>query len=810
MFQNYLKTAVRNLLRQKLFSFINIAGLAVGLAAFLLILLFVRDEMSWDRHWGGGENIYRVETTIQFPVREDRPTSNTATPVKDLLLDTYPEIGDVTRYLAGSATFQQSGDLFSERVAFAETNFLDFFGFRFLHGSAETALEDQNSIVITQQISEKYFQDEAPLGKTLSLRVAGEFRDFIVTGVIENPVRTTHMRVDTIVPFNREYFQGARWFTDDWRFAIWLTYVRFAEGANVAAVQADLPAFIERHMPKNAGGQETGREFSMKLNLVALSDIHLYSNVATADAGTLYGFVGIAFLILAIAVVNFLNLSMARVAHRAREVAMRKVVGAQRSQIIQQFLGESLFLVVISVIVALVLVEISLPHYSEFLTSVIEMNLLGEPSLMAAIVILCVGVGLSAGSLHAIYFSMMRPRDVLYSNTSPDAGGSKLRLGLVVAQFSISVALMTIAFFVNEQTEYSRTMDLGFNDQNLIVVAGTNNTNSEEFKNRILQSPFINAVGRSSDVPTEGSEDRLTIRPVSAGETVTLDALPTGPDFFRVYQIPLIAGRYLNDSEQDTLRRREQNAQYQAAANIVVNESGARLLGFDNPADAVNQVMRADITSERVAETRIVGVVKDFHFDSARDVIRPGIYYIDYMRHSDMSVRIDGNNRDAAIGVIEQVWRELFPGRVLNYRDMSELVERQYQADTRLADMLTAFTILAISISCLGLYGLAAFTVERRTREIGIRKVLGADLLDVLMLLLWQFAKPILIANLIAWPVAFFFINDWLDGFAYRIDLNLVPFVMTGLLALVIGWFTVAGHAFLIARANPVRALRYE
>lgn len=810
MFANYVKTALRNLFRQKLFSFINIVGLAIGLAAFILILLFVRDEMSWDSHWARGEDTYRLETTIQFPVRADRPTPNAVSPMKDLLLDTYGEIDAVTRFLGGGATINNDGELFVENVAFAETNIVEFFGFNFLQGSQSMALVELNSVVLSQRIAEKYFGSGPVLGKVLPIRISGEYKDFTVTGVIENPAPRTHMSLEVIVPFSPVYFEGARWFTNDWRFAIWLTYVRFAEGADVAAVQADLPALIERHMPKNAGGQETGREWNMKLDLVPIKDIHLYSNVATGDAGTLYGFIAIAFLILLIAVVNFLNLSMARTAHRAREVAMRKVVGATRSQIIQQFLGESILLVLIAVILALVVVELSLPYYNEFLTSIIEMDLLGEPSLLLALSILCIGVGLSAGSLHALYFSILNPRDVLYSNTSPDGGGSKLRLGLVVAQFSISVALMTIAFFVNEQTDYTRSMDLGFNDQNLLVVRGTNGPQSEEFKTRILQSPFVLQAGRSSDVPTEGSEDRLEIRPISGGDTVTLDGLPIGPDFFDAYQIPLVAGRYLTMDEQDTLRFRTNNPEYKSQANIVVNAAGARLLGFSDPALAVGQTMRADITSQDAIETRIVGVVKDFHFDSARDVIRPGIYYVDQLRQSDMSIRIDGRNRDAAIAAIHEVWREMFPGTVMSYQDMSELVERQYQTDTRLGNMLTAFTILAITISCLGLYGLASFTVERRTREIGVRKVLGAGLFDIVRLLLWQFSKPILIANLIAWPVAFYFISDWLNGFAYRVELDMAPFVFTGLAALIIGWATVAGHAFLVARAKPIKALRYE
>lgn len=810
MFLNYLKTALRNLMRNKLFSFINIAGLAVGLAAFILILLFVRDEMSWDENWQRAEDIYRLETTIQFPVREDRPSPGAVSPLKDIMFDTFSEVEDITRFIRGAVTARSADELFAEQTIFAEPNFVEFFGYEFVEGSTDMALSDQSSVIVSERVAAKYFGEASALGKRMSLRVDGEFRDFSVAGVMKDLPRNSHLRFDMIIPFNREYFEGIRWFTDDWRFPVWATYVRLKEGTDVSLIQAELPSIVDRHMPKNTVGQETGREWSMKLDLRPLEDIHLYGNGSTGDADTLFGFVAIAFLILAIAVVNFLNLSMARTANRAREVAMRKIVGASRRQIIEQFLGESVLLALIALAVALVLVELSLPYYNDFLTAVIDLDLAGQPFALGLLLMLGIAVGLSAGSFQAVFFSLLKPRDVVYSNTAKDNGTSKLRQSLVVGQFAISVALMTFAFFVKSQTDYARSMELGFNPENLIVVSGTNNDEGIAFKNRILESPYVHAVGRSSDVPTEGSEDRLAMRPVTGGDPVTLDGLPTDPDFFKAYQIPLLAGRFLTDAEQDTLRQRVQPAQYAAASNIVINASGARLLGFAAPEEAVNQVLRVDLTNRDVVDARIVGVVDDFHFDSARNVIRPGIYYIDYWRQSDMSVRIDGANREAAIAEIQQAWREIYPDQVFSYRVMADMVDQQYQTDTRLGDMLAVFTLLAITISCMGLYGLASFTVERRTKEIGVRKVLGARLTDIVSLLLWQFAKPILIATLIAWPVAFYFINDWLSAFAYRIDLGLMPFVATGALALFIGWATVAGHAIWVARANPIGALRYE
>jgi len=810
MYGNYLKTALRNLMRNKLFSFINIAGLAIGLAAFILITLFVRDEFAWDSHWARSGDIYRLENTYTRPGQPDRESPNAVDPLKDIFFDTFREVEDITRYIDAGMTVRNRGELFGQQTLFADANFFNFFRLNFLVGDAATAFGTLSNVVISQRTAEKYFAGRPALGEVLSIRIGSEFRDFVVSGVVENPRENSIVVHDFILPFNREYFVGARWFTEDWRFAIRQTFVRFAPDTDMNLIRAELPAIVERHLPKGQDGMETGRTWSMNLSLVPIEGVHLYGNGQNGDADVLYGFLAVAVLILLIAVVNFLNLSMARTAHRAREVSMRKVLGASRGQILQQFLAESVLLALVSLVIALALVELALPYYNAFLSSLVKMNLLEDPALLAALLALGIGVGLSAGSLHATYFAMLRPRDVLYSNTSPDAGTSRLRAGLVVAQFSISVALMIIAFFVNKQTEYARQLDLGFSADNLIVVAGTNGEQSETFKQRLLADPFIEAVGRSSDVPTEGSEDRLHIRPISGGEPVMLDGLPTGPDFFSVYRIQLLAGRYLSDAEADTLRQRAEEATYKADGNIVINAMAAKLLGFETPEAAIGQVMPTDLSSSLRVNATIVGVVEDFHFDSARDVIRPGIYYIDQMRQSDMTVRIDGRNRDAAIHAVEQAWRETFPDTLLRYRVMEDMVEQQYQSEARLGDVLSMFTILAVTISCMGLYGLASFTAERRTKEIGIRKVLGARLTDILGLLLWQFSKPILIANLLAWPAAFYFLNDWLSGFAYRIELQLAPFATIGAMALVIGWLTVIGHAYIVARTNPIKALRHE
>ncbi len=810
MFSNYVKTAFRNLVRNKLFSFINIVGLAIGLAACALILLFVRDEYGWDDHWDRAEDIYRLETTLKFPVGSDRLSPYAPDPMKDILLDAVPEVEAITRYMDGGMSVLKDGAVMLQEGMLVDQNFFDFFNLDFVQGDAKTALGNMNNVVLSQRVATSFFGEEPAFGQTISIRIGGQFRDFRVAGIIPNPVADTEIHHDFIIPFNREYFVGSRWFTEDWRFLYRNVFLKFVPGTNIEGMRALLPGLVEQHRPKRDEdiGQETAR--TVELHLLSLADAHLYSHAATSDPDVLKGFIGLAALILLIAVANFLNLSMARTSSRAREVAMRKVVGASRKQIVQQFLGEATALALIAMAVGFVMVEVSLPYYNEFLSAVVELDFFAGPGIAIGGLMLVIAVGLVAGSFQATYFALLRPRDVLYSNMSSDHSTGRLRGTLVVAQFTISIALMVGAFFVNKQTDYARTLDLGFNPENLVVVSGTNSNQSDTFKKRLLESPYIVSVGRSSDVPTRGSEDRLTMRPVASEELVTLDGLPTDPDFFTVFEIPLIAGRYLSDTEADYLRRNAGEGEYRERTNIVVNKSGAELLGFADPAAAVGQTVPTNLTPTQYLEATIIGVVDDFHFDSARDVIRPGIYYLDERRLSEMTVRLDRYNRDAAIAELEQVWRDMFPDQVLSYQYMSSLVEQQYQTEDQLSSALMAFTLLAIIISCLGLYGLASFAVDRRTKEIGIRRVLGASFTDVTFMLIWQFSKPIIIALFVALPVALYLVRDWLNGFAYRIELDAVPFAGVALIAIIIGWATVAGHAFKVARANPVKALRYE
>ena len=808
MYKNYLITAVRSLGRHKLFSLINIVGLAIGLAACILIMLFVRDEYSWDEHWDRAADTYTLQSTLTFPLAEDRRSPGAVDPLKDIFLETFPEVESITRYIAGGSYVRKGSDIFREPTLYADHNFVDFFGFDFVEGDAATAMTDLRSVIINETLARKIFGNQLALGQVMSVDTNG-YQDYRVAGVIKDIPRTSHINFSIIVPFDRNYFVGGRWFTEDWRFTYRTNYIRFKPGTDVSLTASQLPALIEQHMPKETGGLESGRGRGMKLHLVPIEDIYLERKAQTGELATLHAFIGVALLILVIAIINFLNLSMARTAYRAREVALRKVVGATRPQIAQQFLAESVVLAMIALVLALALVEIALPYYNELLSAFVALDLLGEPAIMLGLGLLGVLVGLSAGSMHATYFAMLKPTNVLHTSGTADGGKSRFRLALVIGQFAISITLMATSFFVAKQTDYARSMDLGFNPEGLVVVSGSSGR-SDAFKQRLLESPYISLVGRSSDVPTRFSEDRLGMRPVTGGDKVTLDGLPIDADFFKVYEIPMLAGRHLDAANvSDTFRSRDGEG-YTNATNIIVNAMGAKLLGFPTPASAINQLIRTDLSANFAFDARIVGVSGDFHFDSVRNVKRPGIYYIDERRQSEMSVRFASDDREAGMAALNAAWQELFPESLPFIQAMTQMVEEQYQADDKLGKLLSAFTFLAILISCLGLFGLSSFTVERRTKEIGIRKVLGARYFDITALLLWQFSRPILAAVVIAVPIAIYATNQWLSSFVYRIDLTAMPLIFISIAVLVISWLTVAGHAFKVARANPIKALRYE
>lgn len=809
MWKNYLITAYRNLVRNKLFTGINVIGLAMGLAAFMIILMFVRQELTYDRFWADSDRIFRVEARYSFDNQDDRVSQAAPRPVLPLMEARYAEIEATARFLRFNMQVRVDGSLTEMPTMFVEGDLFSVFDYTFLEGSAEAALATTRGVVLPESEAKRLLGQGPYLGREVAI-MFGETNSYVVTGVVRDlPVDTALVNA-AMVPLVLSDFEGARWFNDSWHFAIMESYMKLSSARAAETIRADLPALVEEHTERQQGGTETAGRHTT-LSLQALHDIHTNPDYGR-DPVVMYGFVGIAALILLIAVMNFLNLSMARTAYRAREVAVRKVVGAHRSQILQQFLAESVVLAGIALVVAFAILEFSLVYVRSMLRAFVELGTVNDPMLFGFLIGLGLLVGLSAGSLHASYFALLDPVKPLKGQVSADGGAAKLRFTLVLMQFAISIGLMSSALIVALQTDYARSMSLGFSTDGLWIVSGSSSGagQQDQLKTELLQHPSITAVGRASDVPTRESEDRIAMRRPADGVEVILDGLPIDAGFFDAFDIPLLAGRMVSeDRPSDVIRTREDRA-YKVAVNVIVNKLGAETLGFAYPAEAVGQTVDTNLTQAHPVAITIVGVTDDFHFDSARNVIRPGIYYLDPLRMSEMAVRFNPAERDAALAHLRDIWAGLYPNRMLRWWDMSDLVGAQYEDDEALMNMLFVFTGLAVAISALGLFGLAAFSAERRTREIGVRKVLGARPIQLVALLSWQFSKPILIGALIAIPAAFLLVQDWLEGFAYKIPLTPWPFLAVVVAALLIGALTVSGYAIKAARTRPVDALRYE
>lgn len=825
MFRNYLTMTIRNLIRNKLYAAINIGGLAVGFAASILILLFVQNELTYDTFWQDAERIYRLEITINVPGRTPEKRGTSMAGAKNLLDQNSQGITNVTRIrVADELTIKIGDKQFVEEVSFSDRSLFDIFNIQFLEGSPNTALENPNNMIMTESLARKYFGEQPALGQSVILNPGIE-RTYKIVGIIEDFPENTHFKyLDIIVPFDVNYISSflstqPRNIEDLWTYFSVLTYIQLAPGVEKQEVLESFSNIFDRHVPDRLtqGGSLRGSEV-LQPSLINISDIHLNGGKTdavkpTGNIAVILSLPVIAGLILLTAGFNFINLSTAQATKRSREVGLRKVFGASRKQIIQQNLGETFFVVGLSLIGALGLVKLIMPWFNEFLFKVIESDFL-DPLTVLGLIIIILTMTVLSGAYPAFFLSSFKPLKVLNANSPSDGGPSFFRSSLVVLQFSIAITLMISTVIVFKQTSYSTEMSLGFNKENVLVLRKTRAPNVspivvKTMMERIRQHPDVLSVTRSQYVPGDGSSVGGGIEFSRNGvtEELALESMQVDYGFFKTYEIPLLAGRpFSSEFQTDALLygSMENPASF---ASVIINESTMRVLGFDNPEDTLGSSLHFVSGN---SDMRIIGVVPDIIQRSARDATTPFVYYVDESNLGSMSIRLKEGQTTSFLSFIDSLWAELVPEAVLQLEFLDERIAGQYFAEKQQGTLLGIFSLLAIFLSGLGLYGLAFFTAERRTKEIGMRKVLGASFSDIIKLVVWQFSKPVIIANLIAWPVAWYFMNDWLSGFAYRIDLNLLYFAGAGLLALLIAWVTVAGHAWRVARTNPVRALRYE
>jgi len=836
MWRNYVTVGLRALTKNKVYAFINIFGLSLGIAACLLILTFVRYEFSYDDWMPGAEDAYQLQDFYkpteqggeEYKLQVTSYVSGTA------LEKDFPQVEKRVYITAQGITFLHQGQAYRpERAYFADGNIFDILRIPFVRGDAAHALDDPHALVLSESEARKYFADQDPIGKTLTV-TSGDLReDYRVTGVFRDLPKNSHLRMSAVARFNpQSYFAKYPTFLTSWNSQGGYVYVRLKPGTDPAAITSQFPAWEKRNIPNDPadGGPVTNPGDHQDWRLTNIRDVHLgdAQNAGQAigsDRRTILTFAVVALMILGMACVNFTNLATARASQRAREVALRKVLGATRRQLIVQFIGESILVAGIATLIALALAELALPPLNAFLDAAMEIHYFGAEGILLPVILLAILVGLAGGVYPALYLSRFQPARVLKANKSAaDAEGSgRLRNLLVIGQFAVSIGLIICTAIVYAQTIYARTMDAGYKREGLIQVYGLAAPAAEAVAKTLLEEmrrvPGVTHVGRTSIAVNPGNNSMTSARLPGQTQFVQLGVYGIDPGVKDALGMKLLAGRNfseaiaMDDSTTPSPVDIEAEKAFVArGTNVIVSELAAKRLGFAAPQAAIGKPIQVGFTVPEAGgwvPATIVGVVSDTRYRSVRQPVQPIIYFYQTRGYHTLLVRHTGDAQPVR-EKMEAIWKRLVPEIPFEARAVTEIVHNLYDRDETRAQLFGMFAILAVVIGCLGLFGLAAFTAERRTKEIGIRKVLGARTRDIVRLLVWQFSRPVLIANLIAWPVAWWVMRDWLNQFDVRMALGPTPFVLAGLLALLIAVATIGAHAFRVARTNPVHALRYE
>ena len=806
-------TALRIIVRNKLYSFINIAGLAVALAATILILLFVRFEYSYNKWIPGAASVYRLQSTIHFPGQPADEIVMTSGTIRDLFAKSFAgEVLAVSRYDVHSRTVRVGDRVFNDRVSWVDGSFFELFDLPAALGKRQDGLKDTNSILISEAIADKYFGTDNPLGQQLILN---DQWSYTVAGVLKNLPDNSSIEADLVALIDISRVD----YIENWGAFNLQTWVKLSPGADPAAIEARLAGFIDNFFPNTFFGlpADAAVSDSFEIRLMALSDLYLYSKARGDDGpvgsiAIVLAFLAIAGLILAIAAINYTNLATARASVRMREIGLRKVMGASRRQLVVQLLGESIVIVTLALISAFLLVELVLPFYADFLQKDIAFDLFGDATLLATGIGAAVAVGVIGGLYPAFYLSGFRPARVLGSNRSLSSGSGRFRNALVILQFAISIALIVVTTVVYQQTLFARTMERGFEVSQKLVLAGLRTApvrpQIEALRLSMAAIPGVGGVATMGDVPPYRfrNSSNLIFDDQGVRRSMPFDNNTVDYNFFEFFEIQALAGRlFSREFPGDEYVPFDENNIRDVA--IVLNRAAARTMGFVRPEDAVGQSVGF---GQGRRKANIIGVIENLHERSARIEIAPTFYILAPDRAFFMVLDVSSRNMAATLAAIDRTWSGVVPNAPIRRSFVEEDFDVLYEAEIRMTKMFMAFAVFAVFVASLGLFGLASFAAERRTREIGIRKVLGAGVPDIVRLLVWQFTRPVLIANLIAWPSAWYFASDWLEGFSYRIDLGPLPFALAAVGAIIVAWVTVGAYAFRVARANPIGALHYE
>ena len=826
MFQHYFCTALRSFARHKLYSFINIAGLAIGLACAILIILYVRDELSYDSWLPDTENLYRLETTFHMPGRDPMGTGQAPFPVVTVVQQQIPHVQAATHVMREPMTVSIADRRFRETVTVVDPSFLGIIKLPLVQGDPSRVLAQPESVVLSQSEARKLFGDADPVGKVITIvmdrNVTCNPTDnaclsasypLTVTGVLRVLPYNTQFAVDLLIPNTSRVDEiSPREKATDWMSTDGvIAYLKLEPGATPAAVLAALNPILDRSFDPRAMGTNLSASEFEKYQLTPIREAHLTSDryYGMTPAGswtTVHGLSVIAVLIVLIACFNFMNLATARATLRAKEIALRKLGGATRWQLVGQFLGEAVLMALMSLVIALALVEMLLPICDEIVGKPIRLNYAADWQLVVLFIACAAIIGLLSGIYPAAVLAAFRPAPALKAGASVRGTPSLLRSVLVIAQFTISIGLAITAIVVFRQIDFARRVDLGFRHDGVVIVRNITRLTPEgrtALAHALSTYPGIAAVAYSNGVPFNmfnTSNDQ--VRTAEQQQSVPGQQIDISPEFPALYGMQILAGRALSEARGEDLSTGGR------PGNLLINATAARRFGF-TPEEALGK----KIIANNKARGQIVGVVSDANLNGIRQAILPAIYFFDTADSHSMtllSLRLRGERIPAALDFIDETWRSFVSGTAIDRYFLADAFDSQFEPDVRQGRILAMFVGISIFIACLGLFGLAVFTAERRTKEIGVRKISGARTVDILQRLLWQISIPVLIANAIAWPFAYYYLSRWLASYAYRISLEPVYFLAAGVVALLIAWATVFAHAVRLARASPIIALRYE
>ena len=830
MWRNYWTVAVRALAKSKTYSIINIAGLAIGMAACIMILLYIRYEQSYDEWIPGAEDSYQFQAWYPSP-RDGEPGffQMSSYVTKDRIKKDYPQVEHAAYFQNTGPVFFKDGEATeTEDYFYTDDDFLKVVNLPLVRGSTLTAL---NTAVMTQTEAQKRFGTDQVLGRVFTLISRGNKMDFKIVGILKDLPRNSHLKVAMIGRVDyATYNANSPNFLTCWGCQSGYVYLKLRPGSDVKAMEAQLPAWEKRNIPDepNAGVNYNAGD-DQDWHFVNVRDVHLGKAQGASitpgnDRKSITTFAIIALLILGMAVVNFTNLATARASQRAREVALRKVLGANRKQLIVQFVGESVLIAAASMLLALALVELLVKPFAAFLEADLSLSYFGSEGILLPAIGLVLLVGVLGGLYPAFFLSRFQPAQVLKANRSAaeTPGSGRLRTALVVLQFAVSIGLIVCTAVIYGQTVYARSVDPGFKRDHIIQVDEFARAQLWDKGEMIVDTfervPGVVAVGRTDIGVATDNNNNTGLLPPGASQMVTIGQYNVDEGFFEAMGLTMKAGRWFDPNrpmdDMTTPYPTDEAYEKRLAArgvNVVMNEYAVKKLGFKSPQDAIGKTVRSELFSpdSGVVDIHIIGVVGDSRFRTVRQPIDPIMFRNVNQGPSWAIVRYNGDPAAVRAG-LEREWKKITNEVPFNAKFSEDIIGEAYEAEDARAQIFGAFSILAVIIGCLGLFGLAAFTAERRTKEIGIRKVLGARTRDIVRLLVWQFSRPVIIANLIAWPVAWWLMRDWLNTFDQRITLGPVPFIVAALAALFIAVATVVGHSVKVARANPIHALRYE